>query len=106
MFGFHETVWIPHLFLGVTELAAAFVTKTVPQDVDLGGKRGSGPVAGLLQFRGSEGLKEADGSTERLSRQVRKHGSRFLAYMRAHTQTRREPKSQDIRRVTLQRTLM
>ncbi len=36
VFGFHETVWIPHLFLGVTELAAAFVTKTVPQD------RGSG----------------------------------------------------------------
>ncbi len=34
MFGFVETVWLPHLVLGVTELAAAFVTKTVP-----GGRR-------------------------------------------------------------------
>ena len=30
--GFAETVWLPHLVLGVTELAAAFVTKTVPGD--------------------------------------------------------------------------
>ncbi|MDQ3070762.1 MAG: SPW repeat protein [Acidobacteriota bacterium] len=30
--GFAETVWLPHLVLGVTELAAGFVTKTVPGD--------------------------------------------------------------------------
>lgn len=32
IFGFADTVWLPHLVLGITELAAAFVTKTVPED--------------------------------------------------------------------------
>ncbi len=32
VFDFVDTLWLPHLALGVTELAAAFVTKTVPGD--------------------------------------------------------------------------
>jgi hypothetical protein len=32
LFGFVETVWVPHLVLGVTELIAGLVTKTVPGD--------------------------------------------------------------------------
>ena len=32
IFGFADTVWIPHVFLGVTEFVASLVTKTVPSD--------------------------------------------------------------------------
>ena len=32
LFGFADRVWLPHLVLGLTELAAAFVTRTVPSD--------------------------------------------------------------------------
>ena len=32
IFGFVETVWLPHLVLGATELIAGLVTKTVPGD--------------------------------------------------------------------------
>jgi len=39
LFGFADRVWLPHLVLGLTEFAAAFVTKLHPAD------RGA-PVAG------------------------------------------------------------
>ncbi|MDQ3418654.1 MAG: SPW repeat protein [Acidobacteriota bacterium] len=32
VFGFADVVWVPHVILGLTELAAAFVTKTSPAD--------------------------------------------------------------------------
>ena len=32
MFGFADVVWVPHVILGLTELAAAFVTETLPGD--------------------------------------------------------------------------
>jgi hypothetical protein len=32
IFGFADTVWIPHVILGLTEFAASLVTKTMPSD--------------------------------------------------------------------------
>jgi hypothetical protein len=32
IFGFADTVWIPHVVLGVTEFVASLVTETVPSD--------------------------------------------------------------------------
>ncbi len=32
VFGFADLVWVPHVILGLTELAAAFVTQTSPAD--------------------------------------------------------------------------
>lgn len=32
IFGFADVVWVPHVILGLTELAAAFVTETSPAD--------------------------------------------------------------------------
>jgi len=32
VFGFADVVWVPHVILGLTELAAAFVTETSPAD--------------------------------------------------------------------------
>lgn len=32
IFGFADTVWIPHVVLGVTEFVASLVTETVPTD--------------------------------------------------------------------------
>jgi len=32
IFGFADTVWIPHVVLGVTEFVASLVTDTVPSD--------------------------------------------------------------------------
>ena len=32
LFGFADRVWLPHLLLGLTEFAAAFVTHTAPAD--------------------------------------------------------------------------
>ena len=32
IFGFADTVWIPHVVLGVTEFVASIVTETVPSD--------------------------------------------------------------------------
>jgi len=32
IFGFADTIWIPHVVLGVTEFVASLVTETVPSD--------------------------------------------------------------------------
>lgn len=32
LFGFAQLVWVPHLILGLAELSASLVTRTVPQD--------------------------------------------------------------------------
>jgi hypothetical protein len=32
LFGFADRVWLPHVILGLTEFAAAFVTRTAPAD--------------------------------------------------------------------------
>ncbi len=32
IFGFADTVWIPHVVLGITEFVASLVTETVPSD--------------------------------------------------------------------------
>jgi hypothetical protein len=37
LFGFADRVWLPHLILGLTEFAAAFVTRTAPADRALAG---------------------------------------------------------------------
>ncbi len=36
IFGFADTVWIPHVVLGLSEFAASLVTKTVPSDAARG----------------------------------------------------------------------
>jgi hypothetical protein len=36
IFGFADTVWIPHVVLGVTEFVASLVTETVPSDTVCG----------------------------------------------------------------------
>jgi hypothetical protein len=37
LFGFADRVWLPHVILGLTEFAAAFVTRTAPADRALTG---------------------------------------------------------------------
>lgn len=43
LFGFHDTVYLPHLLLGLAEVGAALLTKTRPGDLSTGPRAGSLP---------------------------------------------------------------
>lgn len=47
LFGFAETVWLPHVLFGILEIGAAMMTRTVPSDLPVAAAAGSRARAGL-----------------------------------------------------------